>query len=301
MKNSDVKLIPVPKKVEGGEDTFDIRSLSIFTKHSEWNDLLEGFRCSFQKIYEHDMKISEDGIELIYDESVRKDGYLLEANCGEIRLIASSNEGASYAFATLLQLITQESSGFTMPSIKIEDYPDKDFRTLMVDLARLWHPASTVYKYIDLCFLYKIKYLHLHFVDDPSYTLPSRAFERISTVGKSYTFEEIASFVSYAKSRGVILIPEIEAPGHATSLNRAYYNIFGNDPISEDEEALVTENGDSISNEAIVCAGKKSVTDALRVLLEEVCEMFPDSPYIHIGGDEANIQSWTTAGTAKNI
>ena len=278
MKNSDVKLIPVPKKVEGGEDTFDIRSLSIFTKHSEWNDLLEGFRCSFQKIYEHDMKISEDGIELIYDESVRKDGYLLEANCGEIRLIASSNEGASYAFATLLQLITQESSGFTMPSIKIEDYPDKDFRTLMVDLARLWHPASTVYKYIDLCFLYKIKYLHLHFVDDPSYTLPSRAFERI-----------------------VILIPEIEAPGHATSLNRAYYNIFGNDPISEDEEALVTENGDSISNEAIVCAGKKSVTDALRVLLEEVCEMFPDSPYIHIGGDEANIQSWTTAGTAKNI
>lgn len=35
---------------------------------------------------------------------------------------------------------------------RIEDYPDKEYRGLMVDLAREWHPFYTLLNYVDLCF-----------------------------------------------------------------------------------------------------------------------------------------------------
>ena len=44
--------------------------------------------------------------------------------------------------------------------------------------------------------------------------------------------------------RGILLIPEIEGPGHAKSFNEHYREIFGNRTDSDDIEQLVTENGD---------------------------------------------------------
>ena len=74
----------------------------------------------------------------------------------------------------------------------------------MVDLAREWHPAKTIFKYIDVCFMLKIRYLHLHFIDDQAYTLPSRVLPNLTAYNNSYTFEDIESFRAYAKARGII-------------------------------------------------------------------------------------------------
>ncbi len=52
----------------------------------------------------------------------------------------------------------------------------------MIDLVREWHSARTIYKYIDVCFMLKIRYLHLHFIDDQRYTLPSKAFPLVLSV-----------------------------------------------------------------------------------------------------------------------
>lgn len=34
--------------------------------------------------------------------------------------------------------------------------------------------------------------------------------------------------------------------------------------------------------------------------MEEMCELFPEAPYIHIGGDEANIKAWNSCPQCKD-
>ena len=72
--------------------------------------------------------------------------------------------------------------------------------------------------------------------DDQSYTLPSAAYPELSTKGRSYTKEEIETLCAFAKSRGVVLVPEIEMPGHAKSLIAAYPETFANEFDAEHEE-----------------------------------------------------------------
>jgi len=55
---------------------------------------------------------------------------------------------------------------------------------------------------------------------------------------------------------------------------------------------IVTENGDVIDSGDLICAGNPAAMDAIKALIAEISEMFPESPYIHIGGDEANIAAW---------
>ena len=63
----------------------------------------------------------------------------------------------------------------------------------MVDLARKWHGFSTLLEYVDLCYICKIRFLHLHFIDTQSYTLPSDVLPKAPTEGRSYTREQTRS------------------------------------------------------------------------------------------------------------
>ncbi len=42
-----------------------------------------------------------------------------------------------------------------------------------------------------------------------------------------YTKEEIAKLVEYAEDRGIILVPEVDIPGHTTQWVKAYPKLFG--------------------------------------------------------------------------
>lgn len=202
------------------------------------------------------------------------EGYEIVINGSETRIGSSSDKGICHGLATLLQIqITDRNDPYriTLPALEIYDAPDCEYRGLMVDLARFWHPYEYLTAFVDACWFYKISVLHLHFTDDQSYTLPSNIFPRLSTSGRSYSFEEIRRLCEYAKTRGVEIMPEIDVPGHNSGFTKGYPELFG-------------VNG-------IICQHKDSV-DAVAALFSELCDMFPYSGYIHIGGDEANLKNW---------
>jgi hexosaminidase len=130
-----------------------------------------------------------------------------------------------------------------------------------------------------MCRFYKIRYLHLHFTDSQLYTLPSDIYPDLSTNGHYYSKETIKEFIDYATLRGVSIIPEIDVPGHSANFHRAYPDVFG--------------------NHNIICMSEKSLT-AMEALFDELCELFECSEYIHIGGDEASVQNWTTCPDCRN-
>ncbi len=159
------------------------------------------------------------------------------------------------------------------PRREIDDAPGCSWRGLMVDLARDFHEFPVLLEYVDLCRFYKIRTPAPAFHGrSKSYTLPSRAFPRLSTPGRSYTEEEIRELVAYAARRDVLLMPEIDVPGHCASFAQGYGDVFGTD--------------------GIICQSEQSMA-CMEALFRELCGMFPNSPYIHIGGDEATISKWT--------
>ncbi len=285
-------LIPIPKKTESQEGTQAL-PLCVASDVPAWNEYVSTFRAAFESIYQKKLSLGEGGVRLCKDTAIPAGHYRFDSREGLV-LSASDDEGILYALATALQVIDLKDGAMVLPRVLIEDHPDKNYRALMVDLAREWHPAWTVDRYIDVCFWFKIKYLHLHFIDDERYTLPSRAFPKLTTEGEHYTLEQIAHMNEYAKARGVILIPELETPGHAASMVECYPDDFANHLSGGSTAELITEEGAVVSARNVMCGGGSHTMKAVEKLIDEIIEMFPDSPYIHIGGDEANIKVWNS-------
>ncbi len=290
-KEKLLSIVPQPKEVKlvGNAEKYAIYDLkpAVTTDDADFSKYVNTFRDYARKINGVIIRKEEGGIVLVRDETLAPGEYKIETSKDGMILSASDNDGITYALATVHQILNVNDGKITVPSYTIKDKPDSSYRALMVDLARQWHPYNTLKDYIDLCYLYKIKFIHLHFTDTQSYTLPSDAFPKLSTPGRSYTKEEIASLNKYASDRNIEIIPEIEVPGHAACITAAYPELFGNTAIS----GWVDDN--------IICAGKPGVMDTLKTLFEELIEMFPNSRYIHVGGDEANISTWENCVDCK--
>ena len=188
-------------------------------------------------------------------------------------MTAGGSEGASYALASLVQIIENDGGKARLAEFYMRDKADNDYRGLMIDCARNHHPLSILKKYVDLCWFYKIKYLHLHLTDDQAYTIPSKVFPRFTTPHNCYTEQEIAELVQYAYERDVQIVPEIDTPGHSKAIREAYPELFG------------------AGCEDIICFHAENIS-AMQEVYRELCRMFPHSRYIHIGADESSIMQW---------
>lgn len=266
-----IRLIPAPHKTDMTDARVAV--LPVYTADETFADAAATLADYARRTHGITLSPGNGGITFSTDASLPSEGYTLTVTADGAAVKASDVLGAQNAAVTLIQLMEKDGDGLTLPVGVIEDAPKCTWRTVMIDLARDWHELHVLYEYVDMCRFYKIKYLHFHFTDDQSYTLPSRAFPKLPTEGRHYTEAEIKGVIAYAKSRGVQLIPEIDVPGHTTSFAAAYGDVFGRD--------------------GIICLSKESMT-GMATLFRELCELFEDSAYIHLGGDEAAIARWTT-------
>lgn len=281
-------VLPTPKQMTSQEGFVSLSS--VFCRDADFVGQKDAFCRSLQIVTGISLTEGEGGIVFQKDLSIPADAYVLEASDQGLILSASDVHGISFAAATALQCIEVDENGLKCPKVRIEDRPDKEYRALMIDLSSRWHPMRTVLKYVDVCYVLKIKYLHLHFIDMDRYTLPSKAFPLIGGGKEQYTEEEIAQLNQYALDRGIVIIPEFETPGHAASMTRIYPEIFAN-RIEGNVGGLETEVG-MLMAESVICPGRKECEEGIRTLLGEICDLFPYSPYIHIGGDEAAYSVW---------
>ena len=274
-------ILPAPKEVnlKGEADNYVVYEIkpAISTADSAFAAYLDTFIQYAERLNGVTLAKEEGGIKLIQNTSLAAGEYRIECTSGGILLSAADNDGITYALATLHQILSMQDSKLIVPAYSIADKPDASYRALMVDLARKWHTLDQVKDYIEICYLYKIKFIHLHFTDKESYTLPSDVLPRLSTKNRSYTKAEIAELNAFALARNIEIIPEIDLPGHAQPFSSAYPQKFMHK----------AESGQSCDAN-VICIGKDGMMDTLKSLFTELVEMFPNSRYIHVGGDEAN-------------
>lgn len=189
--------------------------------------------------------------------------------------------GVALGTVTLLQALRPRDGKAALPRMAVADEPAVEFRGLMMDVARKYHSIASLRQMIQLCRLYKIRYLQLHLTDDQSFMFPSKAYPLLATKndhgGKTYTLEELEDLVAYADARNVTIIPEYEVPGHSGAANRTMPDLF------KIRDTTPYEHHASIN------FPKDDVMRAVDTIIGEMCDVFRSTPYFHIGGDEADL------------
>jgi hexosaminidase len=187
--------------------------------------------------------------------------------------------------STLLQLLGRTEGGFRLPRVTIKDWPHADYCGVMLDVARQDHPIDAVKKVVQICRLYKARYLHLHLTDDQGWTFPSARFPRLGSrnlgahggvAPRVYTLAELKELVAYADARGVTVVPELEVPGHAGAALRSLPEVF---------DAINPRSGQPVGLGCMNMANEE-IYPALDTIIGEMCDVFRSSPYFHIGSDE---------------
>jgi hexosaminidase len=226
-------------------------------------------------------------IKLKEDES-----YQLTVESDRITINATTDLGALHGLETLLQLLQNSSTFYYFPNADIIDFPRFVWRGLMIDAARHFQPVEVIKRNLDAMASMKINVFHWHLADDQGWRIEMKKHPKLNemaTDGSYYTQEEIKIIVKYADERGILVIPEIDVPGHASALLTAYPEIGSK--LADDLVYSIKRNS-GIYNSTLDPTNPKTY-DLLSEIFDEVCPLFP-SDYFHIGGDENNGKEWNS-------
>jgi len=279
----DLPLIPLPNgKAEMGDERV------------AWPSVLQvdpgEFSMDFLDIY-----AQRAGVELLEeepaflvisaDEALPPEAYRLRVMKERAEIQAADERGLCLALVTLAALTENQS----VPVCDIEDAPHYAYRGFMMDSARNFFPVETMKTLIELTSMAKMNVFHWHLTDDQGWRIESKRFpalqEQNLVAGEYYTQDEIRDVIEFARVRGVEVIPEIDVPGHATTIMAAYPSLScSGKPVKVAPHAGIRR--------VILCGGKDAVFEFLFPLLEEMAALFP-SKYIHLGGDEAPKEEWS--------
>ena len=204
------------------------------------------------------------------------------SNVADRAVVAGGNYAAvAMGTVTLLESLVAADGKISLPRVAINDEPAAAYRGLMIDVVRRYHSIAGLKRIVQLCRLYKVRYLQLHLTDDQGFMFPSKAYPLLATKnengGKTYTIEQLEDLVAYADARGVTIIPEYEMPGHSAAANRAMHDLF------------IIAKTKPYEHHASINFCKDEVMRAVATIVGEMCEVFRSSPYFHIGGDEADL------------
>lgn len=292
-------IIPIPKKVCRGQGAFH-GAAAVKCAHEPWRQYVQTAADSFSRMFFADFTIGDGGAELVLCPEIEKGQYRIESDETALKVCASEESGLCFGIASLLQLVEYENGGISAECCTIEDWGDKEYRGLMLDLV-VWHPLEKVLRLLDVCFFLKTPFVHLHLIDNVACRIPMKAFPKLTHPQYAYSEQDIMTIRRYAAARGLKLIPEFDVPGHARTLVNTYPEVFGNHlPQDADVEGAATEVGFTIRTDDVVCAGSETCRAGLKTIFAELAEMFPESEYIHIGGDEAYIQVWDHCPDCRN-
>ena len=195
-----------------------------------------------------------------------------------------------HGLQTMLQLVQPNGSGYILPAVSIKDAPRFPWRGLMIDCGRHFEPVDVIKRTLDGMASVKMNVFHWHLTEDQGFRIESRRFPALTAKGSDglfYTQEEAREIVSYARDRGIRVVPEFEMPGHSTAWLVAYPEFSSGTPPT----GIRREFG--IADYALDPTREETYT-FIASFLAEMAQIFPD-PYVHIGGDETPAPDWKSS------
>ncbi len=218
------------------------------------------------------------------------------------------------------------------PCVQIEDWPRFPWRGLMLDVSRHFYNKDEVEAILDEMALYKLNRFHWHLVDDDGWRLQVKKYPKLTEVGAwrkdivlqrthrtdkvvtahpewaqatpdkfapdgryggFYTPKDIREVVAYAAARHIMVVPEIEMPGHCGEVLASYPDLGCSGQPYEVERPGPFHVG-------VLDPANPETFAFLDTVLEEVFKLFP-GPYVHIGGDEVPKGAWNKYADCQEL
>ena len=245
---------------------------------------------------------------LIVDASLEgelgEEGYTLEINARGVFMQAASQAGLFYAIQSMRQILPAslennqfDRAGIQLPYLRIKDLPDHTWRGSMVDISRSFFDLDYLKAHVDRMALYKMNRLHIHLTDDQGWRIEIKSKPKLTEVGSKgavlngrsgfLTQQDYIDLQTYAGERNIVIIPEIDMPGHIYSALVAYPELncgeFSNiEPRMATPPELFTGTKVGWSK---LCLTKPEIYDFVSDVIGEMAAI-TTGPWIHIGGDE---------------
>jgi hexosaminidase len=335
-QNSTINLIPQPVEMEKLSGFFSLKSgQKIGFNSAQARSVAEILTQKLNTPTGFDFRVQQGKSEAIQlnlneipNEKIGKEGYLLQVTTRGVMITANQVGGLFYGMQTLVQLLPTEiesktvtKANWTIPAVKITDFPRFGWRGIMLDVSRHFFSKNDVKKYIDQLARLKYNVFHWHLTDDNGWRIEIKSLPKLTEVGAwrvertghfgdrpdpkpdepatyggFYTHEDIKEIVSYAQDRNITIIPEIDVPGHSLAALAAYPE------LSCKKEKAYVNPGTAFSEwygngsfkmlvENTLNPFDEKVYEFLEKVFTEVATLFP-SPYIHVGGDECYKGYW---------
>ncbi|WP_328296500.1 family 20 glycosylhydrolase [Streptomyces sp. NBC_00435] len=201
------------------------------------------------------------------DSQLGDEGYSLTS--GPVLTIkARTDAGAFYGTRSLLQLLRQS---LAVPGGTARDWATKGERGLMVDVGRKYFTLDWLRQEIREMAHLKMNYLHLHLSDDKGFRIESTSHPEVVSA-QHYSKQEITGLIAYAARYHIMVVPEIDAPGHLA-------------PVIAEHPELQLRNSSGTAAAGKVDLSLPAATQLIDDLVQEYLPLFP-APYWHTGADE---------------
>lgn len=278
------------------------------------------------------------GISLVLnakDKDMTPEGYRINVTEKGVTITAATPAGVFYGIQTLRKAlpVTQQAckmSGergkacksntptdtVTLAAAVIADAPRFGYRGMMLDCSRHFWKVDEVKAVIDMLALHNINRFHWHLTDDQGWRFEVPGYPKLTTVGAKraatvihrnseltdetpygpffYTDDEIRDIVKYAADRYITIMPEVDMPGHMMAALASYPELgCTGGPYQTGQYWGVYPD--------ILCAGNQKVYDFVKAVFDKVCDLFPTSEYIHIGGDESPRVRWENCPKCQDM
>lgn len=211
-----------------------------------------------------ELTVEEKYVSQIEGAKFQEEAYHLLITRKGILLEATTPKGMYWGRQTLEQLKYTKNKKTWVPQCDITDWPAFRIRGFMHDVGRSYIPLEELKREISLLSRYKINVFHWHLTENQAWRLECRKYPQLNAPenmerekGKFYTLDEARQLVEFCKQHQVLLIPEIDMPGHSAAFERTF------------KTDMQSEKG----------------TQILKDIIDEVCATF-GVPYLHIGTDE---------------
>ncbi len=256
-------------------------------------------------------------LTFLRDASFKADAYRLDFTASPITLVSGSASGRDYGLISLAQIAGAahaDPATFKLPARgTITDHPRYTWRGAHLDVSRHFWPLEDVLRFLDIMAWLKLNAFQWHLTDDEGWRLEIKALPELTATGAYrgaglpmvpqlgsgaeayggfYTQEQVRGVIAHAAALHIDIVPEIDIPGHSTAVLKALPHLIDPDEPQDSYRSIQGYPNNALN------PGVAATQGFLDTVVGEVAALFP-GPYIHVGADEVDKESWLQSPRAR--
>ncbi len=314
-ENTPVSIIPWPNRIEVSAYAQAPQGLNFIAP----DPIAKSAHAAFTKLCanlfpaeEINRNAAEGGttIDCTLDRGLVEEAYRINFSEDKILLSAATTSGFLYGMITLGQILSgakHHPTQFFFPAVgEIVDQPAMKYRGSHLDVARQFYTSAEVGQFISVLAWNKMNRFHWHLSDDEAWRIEIDAYPELTSIaawrghglpippllgsgpakfGGYYTKTAIRDLVALASSFSVVVIPEIDIPGHCYCVLQALPHLRDPDETGSYSSIQVFPNN-------CLNPARAETYTFLETVFNELIELFP-AKIIHIGADEVPLAAWS--------